>query len=115
MDDNQFKPILNKLRSALSRFNIKIERHTPNPINTCRWMVYEDDDSGGNDWPFIHWPYRSIHEMLFGSSSMKSLFDNTCFDECQLEHPAIKFLGLLKSDSIEELSIKLDLYTLTKI
>ena len=110
MDDNQFKPILYKLSNVLSRFNIKIERHTPDPINTGRWIVYEDDDNDENEWSFINWPYSSIHEMLFGSDNMKSLFDNTCFNERELEHPAIKFLGLLKSDTIEELNMKLDLY-----
>ena len=104
MDDKDLSSIVCKLQKALSRFNLDITWINRDKL----WIVHNSVD----DQPlfYIRWYYDSIHEMLFGSSHMNSIFNDTTLTDYHKQQPVFKFLKSLQSDSIEELNMKLDLY-----
>ena len=100
MKDRDLYPILDRLIRICSRFNVTISYDPQLEV----WVVKE-----------LYWHYSSIHEMLFGNDSMFT------FSEADLSYfrsqsslgliPSfINLMAYLKSNTIEELSIKLDLY-----
>lgn len=108
MDDKALSSIVCKLQKALSRFGLNITWIEDRQL----WIVHNSSDNWKYDWNILHirWYYESIHEMLFGSSYMNSIFDDTVWTDYHKQQPVIKFLKSLQSDSIEELNMKLDLY-----
>ena len=108
----------------------KLSRHQTKHVISCLKKIFEkfhvsmDFDEELDDYLIcsddgnIYWHYTSIHEMLFGSSRMRSLFDfNTLLVEygngiCADTHKLFKLLMSLKSNTIEELNIKLDLLSM---
>ena len=108
----------------------KLSRHQTKHVISCLKKIFEkfhvsmDFDEELDDYLIcgddgnIYWRYISTHEMLFGSSRMRSIFD---FDTFSIEQDdflnantsrLFKLLMNLKSDSIEELNIKLDLLSM---
>jgi hypothetical protein len=101
-NDEELGPLIDKLQMILSRFGIKINYHE----DTRMWSL---DDASDNPSLLFPWYFVSIHEMLFGSSYAYSIFDLNGLGSQYLELPVIKVLKSLKSDSFEELNIKIDL------
>lgn len=103
---HQTKHVISCLKKIFEKFHVSMDFDE----ELDDYLIYNNDD--------IYWRYISTHEMLFGSSRMRSIFDFNTFlgepdgflsvDTCRL----FKLLMNLKSDSIEELSIKLDLLSM---
>lgn len=102
MKDQDLYPILDRLIRICSRFNVTISYAPQLEV----WVVKE-----------LYWHYSSIHEMLFGNDSMFT------FSEADLSYfrsqrdlgliPSfINLMASLKSNTIEELNIKLDLLSM---
>lgn len=104
MDDKDLYSIVYKLQKALSRFNLNITwiKHYKS------WIVHNSDDD--QQLFYIRWSYDSIHEMLFGSSHMNSIFNDATLTDYHKQQPVFKFLKSLQSNTPEELNMKLDLY-----
>ena len=107
----------------------ELSRHQTDRVISCLKRIFEqfhvtmEFDEDFNDYVIynnadIKWHYTSVHEMLFGSSRMRSLFEFTqtsyepdgflSANTCRL----FKLLMSLKSDTLEELNIKLDLLSM---
>jgi hypothetical protein len=100
--DEELGPLIDKLQTILSRFDMKIAYHEDDYM----WSL---DDVSDNPSLLFPWYYVSRHEMLFGSTFVYSIFDIRSLKSQYLELPVIKVLKSLKSDSPEELNIKIDL------
>ena len=100
--DEELGPLIDKLQMILSRFDMKIAYHEDDHM----WSL---DDVSDNPSSLFPWYYVSRHEMLFGSIFVYSIFDIRTLKSEYLELPVIKVLKSLKSDSPEELNIKIDL------
>ena len=100
MKDQDLYPILDRVACICSRFNVTI-KYVP---QIEAWVVKE-----------LYWHYSSIHEMLFGNDSMFTFSESDISyfrsqRDLGLIPSFINLMASLKSNTIEELSIKLDLY-----
>ena len=100
--DEELEPLVGKLQTILSKFDIEITYHE----DAHMWSLEDVSDSPSSLFP---WYYVSRHEMLFGPSLVYSMFDVSGLTSQYLELPVIKCLKHLKSNSFEELNIKIDL------
>lgn len=103
---HQTKHVISCLKKIFEKFHVSMDFDEEHDS----YLIYNDD--------LIYWHYTSIHEMLFGSSRMRSVFDFNMLlaeygnflsaDTCKL----FELLMSLKSNTIEELNIKLDLLSM---
>lgn len=100
--EEELELLVAKLQMLLSKFDVEIIHHE----DTHMWSLEDVSDNPSSLFP---WYYVSRHEMLFGSSLVYSMFDIGSLGSQYLELPVIKVLKSLKSNSIDELNIKIDL------
>lgn len=104
MKDSDLYPVLNRIKLICSRFNVTIQYVT----NLEVWVVHEMYIPTR-----LYWRYASIYDMLFGKNSMFTFseYDISNFKERGgFTASFINVMVSLKSNTIEELNIKLDLY-----
>jgi hypothetical protein len=103
---HQTKHVISCLKKIFEKFHVSMDFDE----ELDDYLIYNNDD--------IYWHYTSIHEMLFGSCRMRSLFDFNkfsfgCDDFLNTNTGRLfKLLMSLKSNTIEELDIKLDLISM---
>ena len=104
MKDSELYPVLSRIKLICSRFDVTIQYIT----KLEAWVVQETRIP-----TMIQWYYASIYDMLFGKNSMFTFseYDISNFKERGgLTVSFINVMVSLKSNSLEELNIKLDLY-----
>ena len=106
MKDSALYPVLSRIKLICSRFNVTIQYVTKLEV----WVVQETRIP-----TMIQWYYASIYDMLFGKNSMFTFSEHDISnfkEQGGLTASFINAMVSLKSKTIEELNIKLDLLSM---